>query len=46
MKILLLAASLILVAHTASAQESGQAGVTLGTNALGAIFHLNDTIAI
>jgi len=46
MKILLLAASLILVAHTASAQESGQAGVTLGTNALRAVFNLNDTIAI
>jgi len=41
---LLLAA--LLLAPSARAQETGQAGLELGTNAIGVIWHLNDRIAI
>jgi hypothetical protein len=37
---------LLLAARAARAQESGQVGLEFGSNAVGVIFHLSDTIAV
>ena len=42
----LILSALLLAAPAAQAQESGQVGLEFGTNAVGVIFHLNDSLAL
>src|SRR5215471_15907591 len=46
MRYALVLSALLLAAPAARAQESGQVGLEFGTNAVGVLYHLNDSIAV